>query len=88
MNSTLTNVLKAGRLSVGSLQLHTLSDDDIIKLMDGTKANIAILIFIVIWMIKLLTKTFLRFRKAVNRHSETQSPTPATMERGEEDDPQ
>ena len=85
MNSTLTDVLKASRLSDGTLQLYTLSDDDIIKLLDGAKANLAILIFIVIWLIKFLTKTFLRFRKAVNRHSETrQSLSPAIMERGEE----
>ena len=87
MNSTLTDVLTASHLSVGPLQLYTLSDDDIIKLLDGGKANLAILIFIVIWLIKFLTKTFLRFRKAVNRPSETrQSLSPAMMEGGEEHD--
>jgi len=75
-------VLKASPLSVGPHPSYNLSDDDIVKLTDGTKANIAILIFIVIWLIKLLTKTFLRFRKAVNRPSEAHSL--ATMERGEE----
>ena len=55
MISTLTDVLKASHLSDGQLQLYTLSDDDIIKLLDGAKANLAILIFIVIWLIKLLT---------------------------------
>ena len=83
MNSTLTDVLKASPLSVGPHPSYNLSDDDIVKLTDGTKANIAILIFIVIWLIKLLTKTFLRFRKAVNRHSEAHSL--ATMERGVEE---
>ena len=83
MNSTLTDVLKASPLSVGPHSSHNLSDDDIVKLMDAAKANIAILIFIVIWLIKLLTKTFLRFRKAVNRHSEAHSL--ATMERGVEE---
>ena len=83
MNSTLTDVLKASPLSVEPHPSYNLSDDDIVKLTDGTKANIAILIFIVIWLIKLLTKTFLRFRKAVNRHSEAHSL--ATMERGVEE---
>ena len=81
MNSTLADVIKASPLSVGPHPSYNLSDDDIVKLTDGTKANIAILIFIVIWLIKLLTKTFLRFRKAVNRHSEAH--LLATMERGE-----
>jgi len=76
-------VIKASPLSVGPHPSYNLSDDDIVKLTDGTKANIAILIFIVIWLIKLLTKTFLRFRKAVNRHSEAHSL--ATMERGVEE---
>ena len=83
MNSTLADVIKASPLSVGPHPSYNLSDDDIVKLTDGTKANIAILIFIVIWLIKLLTKTFLRFRKAVNRHSEAHSH--AMMERGEEE---
>ena len=83
MNSTLTDVLKASPLSVGPHPSYNLSDDDIVKLTDGTKANIAILIFIVIWLIKLLTKTFLRFHKAVNRHSEAHSL--GTMERGVEE---
>ena len=87
MNSTLTDVLTASHLSVGPLQLYTLSDDDIIKLLDGAKANLAILIFIVIWLIKLLTKTFLRFRKAGNHRSEKhRSFSSAMMERGEEHD--
>ena len=83
MNSTLADVIKASPLSVGPHPSYNLSDDDIVKLTDGTKANIAILIFIVIWLIKLLTKTFLRFRKAINHHSEAHSL--ATIARGVEE---
>ena len=83
MNSTTADVIKVSPLSVGPHPSYNLSDDDIVKLMDGTKANIVMLIFIVIWLIKLLVKTFLRFRKAVNRHSEAHSH--AMMERGGEE---
>ena len=76
MNSILTNVVKASRLSVGPRPAYPSSDfDDLNKLVDRAKADLVILIFVAIWLVKLLAKTYLRFRKAIkqNRHPETKS---------------
>ena len=69
MNSTLTNVVKASRLSVRPRPPRTSSDDD-----NRAKADLVILISVAIWLVKLLAKTYLRFRKAMkqNRLPETQ----------------
>ena len=76
MNSTLTNVVKASRLSVGRQQPRTLSDgdNDLNELVARAKADLVILIFVAIWLVKFLVKTYLRFRKAMkqNRLPETQ----------------
>ena len=76
MNSTLTNVVKASRLSVGRQPLRTLwdGDDDLNELVARAKADLVILIFVAIWLVKFLVKTYLRFRKAMkqNRLPETQ----------------
>ena len=83
MNSTLTNVVKASRLSVGRQPPRTLSDgdDDLNELVARAKADLVILIFVAIWLVKLLAKTYLRFCKAIKRNRHPLSPT--TLE-GEE----
>ena len=70
MNSTLTNVVKASRLSVGRQPPRTLSDgdDDLNELVARAKADLFILIFVEIWLVKLLAKTYLRFRKAMKQN--------------------
>ena len=87
MNSTLTNAVKASRLSVGLRPPRTSSDDDddLNELVARAKADLVILIFVAIWLVKLLAKTYLRFRKAIkrNRHPETQPLSPTTLEEEE-----
>ena len=61
MNSTLTSVIKADRLSVGPRR-----PDDLNELVARAKADLVVLIFVAIWVVKLLAKTYLRFRKAIN----------------------
>ena len=88
MNSTLTSVLKASLLSVGPHPSHNLSndnDDALIKLMSQEKANVVIIIFFAIWLVKFFTKTILRARKSMkrNRHLESQPISPMILESGE-----
>ena len=70
MNSTLTNVVKASRLSVGRQPPRTLSDgdNDLTELVARAKADLVILIFVAIWFVKFLVKTYLRFRKAMKQN--------------------
>jgi len=83
MNSTLTSAIKTDRLSVGPRP--DTSSDDLNELVARAKADLVVLIFVAIWVVKLLAKTYLRFRKAIkrNRHPETQPLSPTTLE-GEE----
>ena len=70
MNSTLTNVVKSSRLSVGRQPPRTLSDgdDDLNELVARARADFVILIFVAIWFVKFLVKTYLRFRKAMKQN--------------------
>ena len=82
----LTNVVKASRLSVGLRPPRTSSDDDDLnELVARAKTDLVILIFVAIWLVKLLAKTYLRFREAIkrNRHPEAQPLSPTTL-KGEE----
>ena len=71
MNSTLTNVVKASRLSFGRQPPRTLSDgddDDLNELVARARAHLVIFIFVAIWLVKFLVKTYLRFRKAMKQN--------------------
>ena len=71
MNSTLVSAVKANRLSVGP---RPDTSDDLNELVSRAKTDLVVLIFVAIWLVKLLVKTYLRFRKAMkqNRLPETQ----------------
>ena len=79
MNSTLTSVIKADRISVGPRP--DTSSDDLNELVARAKADLVVLIFVAIWVVKLLAKTYLRFRKAIkrNRHAEARPLSPTTL---------
>ena len=79
MNSTLTSAIKTDRLSVGPRP--DTSSDDLNELVARAKADLVVLIFVAIWVVKLLAKTYLRFRKAIkrNRHPEAQPLSPTTL---------
>ena len=79
MNSTLTSVIKADRLSVGPRP--DTSSDDLNELVARAKADLVVLIFVAIWLVKLLAKTYLRFRESIkrNRHPEAQQLSPMTL---------
>ena len=82
MNSTLTSAVKANRLSVGPRrQPEDTSPDDLNELVARAKADLVVLIFVAIWVVKLLAKTYLRFRKAIkrNRHAEARPLSPTTL---------
>ena len=83
MNLTLVSAVKANSLSVGHLPDNSL--DDLNKLVSRAKSDLVVLIFVAIWLDKLLTKTYLRFREALkrNRHPEAQPLSPTTLN-GEE----
>ena len=83
MNSTLVSAVKSNRLSVGPRP--DTSSDDLNELVSRTKTDLVVLIFVAIWLVKLLTKTYLRFREAIkrNRHPEAQPLSPTTLN-GEE----
>ena len=83
MNSTLVSAVKSIRLSVGPRP--DTSSDDLNELVSRAKTDLVVLIFVAIWLVKLLTKTYLRFREAIkrNRHPEAQPLSPTTLN-GEE----
>ena len=83
MNSTLVSAVKANRLYVRSRP--DTSSDDLNELVSRAKTDLVVLIFVAIWLVKLLTKTYLRFREAIkrNRHPEAQPLSPTTLN-GEE----
>ena len=83
MNSTLVSALKSNKLSVGPRP--DTSSDDLNELLSRAKTDLVLLIFVAIWLAKLLTKTYLPFREAIkrNRHPEAQPLSPTTLN-GEE----
>ena len=83
MNSTLVRAVKSNRLSVGPRP--DTSSGDLNELVSRTKTDLVVLIFVAIWLVKFLTKTYLRFREAIkrNRRPEGQPLSPTTLN-GEE----
>ena len=81
MNSTQVSAVKANRLSVGPRRPEDTSPDDLNELVARAKADLVVLIFVAIWLVKLLAKTYLRFRGAIkrNRHPEAQPLSPTSL---------